>query len=62
MGNAAPPIERLREEPHCECNVRFYHCKRCAIPGYGHDFSSLSGDAWACVKRWGSFSDGICAT
>jgi len=21
MGNAAPPIKRLREEPHCECNV-----------------------------------------
>ena len=22
MGNADPPIKRLREEPHCECNVR----------------------------------------
>jgi len=32
--------------------------KRCATPGHMHDFSPLSGNAWACVNRWGLFSRG----
>ena len=34
-----------------------------AVPFQGIGMTSpLSGDAWACVKRWGAFSEGIYTT
>jgi hypothetical protein len=47
MGNAAPPIKRRREEPHCACNVRFIPAR--AVPHSGQAYHALS--ALACASR-----------
>ena len=56
-----PLLGNVLEELH-DLLLRTLYCKRCAMPGHGHDFSPLSGDAWACVKRWGHSQDGIGTT
>jgi hypothetical protein len=40
MGNAAPPIERLREEPHGEYNIRSVTAS--TVPRKGKAYRSLS--------------------
>jgi hypothetical protein len=47
MGNAAPPIKRRREEPHCACNVRFIPAR--VVPHSGQAYHALS--ALACASR-----------
>ena len=48
MGNAPPPLKRLREEPRCACTVRalyVLYCKHRATQGEGIPLP-------ACPRVW----------